>query len=75
MTEKNQATVIEVPGESAPKKLRFDSVGYLLLHPEKRLEAVLWAVFRELPFLTASSWLVLEVVVFLCLLQKYGMMR
>ena len=73
------SNICELPTEDAPEKVRLDSPGYLLIHPELIRKAICKIIFSSavqiLPFMAVFGYLLAEIRAFLYLLSHYGFMR
>lgn len=71
--------IVEIPEETAPRKKRYDSAGYLLLHPELRRNAALWTVLYSILFMlliaVGPGYLYTEARAFIYLFTNYGFLR
>lgn len=70
---------IEIPDETAPRRKRYDSAGYLLLHPELRKDAAMWTILYGILFilfvLTVPGCFFAEFQTFIHLFNLYGFLR
>ena len=78
-TSNTVSSVYEVPVETAPEKVRLDSPGYLLLHPELTGKAIRKTIFSSaiqiIAFMAVFGYILAEVRSFLYLLSHYGFIR
>ena len=72
-------SICEIPTETAPEKVRLDSPGYLLLHPELTGKAIRKTIFSSavqlIAFMTAFGYILAEIRASLYLLSHYGFIR
>jgi len=73
------SNIYEIATEDAPEKVRLDSPGYLLLHPELTGKAIRKTIFSSavqiIAFMTAFGYILAEIRSFLYLLSHYGFIR
>ena len=73
------SNIYEIATEDAPEKVRLDSPGYLLLHPELTGKAIRKTIFSSavqiIAFMTAFGYILAEIRSFLSRLSHYGFIR